>query len=211
MANGNSTLLIAQHLHRSFGARQAVCDMSLQLTFGQTLAVVGPNGCGKSTLLKMLAGLLRPTSGQTWLETGGRRLDHQERRSATALAAPYIEPYHHLTLLENLRFAAKSRGIPADLCLETAAFVGLESRCADLTGSFSSGMLQRTRLALALITRPLLLLLDEPTQTLDDEGRDLVSRIVSLQRERGICVIATNDQRDLALATCQVSLQGSPA
>lgn len=204
----SSVALFAQGLGRSFGTRRAVRDVDLQVAAGEVLAVCGPNGSGKSTLLRMLAGLLRPTSGSTWLEApAGSRLEAHQRWALTSLAACYIEPYHHLTLRENLQLAAVARRPDSrrdiDLAIES---VGLSSRQNDLVGSFSSGMIQRVRLALATVNRPLLLLLDEPTQTLDEEGRGFVSNLITSQIQSGICIIATNDSRDLALSTRQMTL-----
>ena len=103
------------------------------------------------------------------------------------------------------RQGAPDAGSVADLC----ALIGLSDRQEELVSSFSSGMLQRVRLALALAVRPPVLLLDEPSQCLDDEGRALVSKIVEAQRKAGVCVIATNDGSDAALADRCLVLDGS--
>lgn len=208
--DASALVLRADGICRSFGSRGVIRDFSIQVCTGQVIAVRGPNGSGKSTLLRMLAGLLRPTRGAAWVEVDGRRAPQDEARRLIALAAPAIQPYVHLSLMENLVFFSRARGLrhssgeAAGLC----DLIGLHDRRHDLVESFSSGMLQRTRLALALVARPPVLLLDEPSQCLDDSGRALLSRIVGEQRQRGLCVIATNDAVDAALADAEVFLQG---
>lgn len=203
--------LVADGVSRSFGARKVIRSLSLEVSSGEVLAVRGANGSGKSTLLRLLAGLLRPTGGETWVEVRGRRVSREERWGMAALAAPAIQPYVHLTLAENLRFFGAARGGPpqaaavADLC----GLIGLSDRQDEPVSSFSSGMQQRVRLALALAARPSVLLLDEPSQCLDGEGRALVAKIVEAQRSAGVCVIATNDESDAGLADRCFVVEGS--
>ena len=203
--------LVADGVSRSFGPRKVIRSLSLEVASGEVLAVRGANGSGKSTLLRLLAGLLRPTGGETWVEVRGRRVSREQRWAMAALAAPAIQPYLHLTLAENLRFLGAARGgapdagSVADLC----RLVGLSDRRDQPVASFSSGMLQRVRLALAVAARPPVLLLDEPSQCLDGEGRALVAKIVEAQRSAGVCVIATNDDSDAAFADRSFVLEGS--
>lgn len=199
--------LKAEDLGKAFGFRKVLKGINLQVHSGEVLAVTGENGSGKSTLLRVLAGLQRASRGSVWMEGDGKRLNPVERRCASALAAPAINPYHHLSLRENVQFVTRARGLSGrDGAEELAEQVGLADRLDDLVGSFSSGMIQRTRLALALATRAEALFLDEPTQCLDDAGREVVSRVVGMQRGRGICIIATNDRFDASLADRNIDL-----
>lgn len=191
--------LVAEGLGRVFGPRRVLRDVSFDAGFGEVVAICGANGSGKSTLIRMLAGLLAPSSGQTWIELSGRRLLAQERRAVSTLASPAMQPYLHLSFAENLAFFTQGRALKCD-CTELAELVGLSGRMDDLVGSYSSGMIQRTRLALALSARPRALFLDEPTQFLDQSGRALVEQLVAAQRKRGLTVIATNDEFDASLA-----------
>jgi heme exporter protein A len=192
-------LLELHEVSAGYGARHVLADLNLALRRGETLVVAGSNGSGKSTLLRLLCGLQRPTAGDIIYHIGRRRLSPAEARDIVGWVAPDLQLYRELTALENLQFFAEVRGLrrsPAELeaLLEQ---VGLGGRGADLLAAYSSGMAQRLRYAYALLHQPPVLLLDEPTITLDERGAGVVERIVHAQRERGILVIATNDPREL--------------
>jgi heme exporter protein A len=112
--------------------------------------------------------------------------------------APDLQLYRELTGLENLRFFADVRGLHLTDAALMALLeeVGLGGRGGDLLAAYSSGMAQRLRYAYALLHRPPILLLDEPTVTLDERGAALVGRVIAAQRARGITVVATNDARE---------------
>ena len=176
-----------------------LAGVTLTLRRGETLVVAGSNGSGKSTLLRLLCGLQRPTAGDIAYQIGSRRLLPAEARDLVGWVAPDLQLYRELTALENLQFFAEVRGLrrtPAELeaLLDR---VGLGGRGGDLLAAYSSGMGQRLRYAYALLHHPPVLLLDEPTLTLDERGAAVVERIVHAQRERGMLVIATNDPREL--------------
>lgn len=188
-----------QDMAAGYGARRVLAGISLTLQAGETLVVAGPNGSGKSTLLRLLCGLQQPSAGQVTIIAGARRLRPDHARDLVGWVAPDLHLYRELTALENLRFFADVRGLRrtrADLEALLDA-VGLSGRGDDLLAAYSSGMAQRLRYAYALLHHPAVLLLDEPTVTLDERGTALVERIVAGQRARGITVIATNDPREL--------------
>jgi heme exporter protein A len=186
-------------LAAGYGARRVLAGVSLTIRRGETLVVAGSNGSGKSTLLRLLCGLQRPTAGAIIYQLGGRRFGPDEARDLVGWVAPDLQLYRELTALENLRFFAEVRGLRRTAAELEALLeqVGLAGRGGDLLAAYSSGMSQRLRYAYALLHAPPVLLLDEPTVTLDDRGAAVVERIVSAQRERGISVIATNDPREL--------------
>ena len=191
--------LEARELARTYGRRTVLKGVSFSAQAGQLWAVLGPNGSGKSTLLKVLAGLLRPSKGATELEVEGRRMPGPERRVALGLVSPEISTYEELTGLENLDFAARMRGEPREPERLQAALeaVGLGRAAHVPSGSYSSGMKQRLKLALAVQHRPALLLLDEPMALLDEEGRACVRQMVERQLVGGIVMWATNDPSEL--------------
>ena len=199
LTTGGDVSLHAVKLGKMYGYRRVLRGVSLSAGQGQVLAIVGPNGSGKSTLIRMLAGLLLPNQGQTWLEGAGQKLTKDERWQNSILVSPTLQPYAHLSFSENLQFISQGRGLLPDIGA-IAETVGLGKRKNDLVGNFSSGMIQRTRLAIALATQPRALFLDEPSQFLDESGKQVVTSIVAQQRSRGVTVIATNDSFDTSLA-----------
>jgi heme exporter protein A len=182
-----------------YGARRVLAGLTLTLRRGETLVVAGANGSGKSTLLRLICGLQRPTAGRIVYVAGERHARPDEARDLVGWVAPDLQLYRELTALENLAFFAQVRGLRRTRADLEALLdeVGLGGRGDDLLAAYSSGMAQRLRYAYALLHRPPVLLLDEPTVTLDERGAALVEQLVASRRERGITVIATNDPREL--------------
>lgn len=197
-----------QNLTRSFGERPVLTGVDLELHPGDRLVVKGHNGSGKSTFVRILAGLLRPSSGTVLIERDGKPLDEAERRVRVGYLAPDLVIYEHLTVLENLEFFARVRGLPrGDALAATIRRVGLEGREDDLVGTLSTGLRQRAKLAFSTQTDPDLLLLDEPSANLDSAGRALVEEATVTVAERGgIVVLASNDPLEFALGTRDIVL-----
>jgi len=195
--------------HR-FGPRRGLEAVSFDVAAPGVLAVTGANGSGKSTLLRILAGLLRPTTGSTTLELAGKEVPRAARRRHVGLASPELAFYEELTARENLAFAATARGMANvhSAVNEALGRTGLAARAADLVAEFSSGMKQRLRLAFAVLHRPRILLLDEPGSHLDAGGREVVERLVQDACADGLVVLATNDPTESALARERIELSG---
>ncbi len=194
-------------LSKSFGARRVLRQFSLQVTGGEIVAIVGPNGSGKSTLLKMVAGLLRPSSGDiVW----AGKPEAAFRRQSVAYAAPDLALYPELSGRENLRFFDTVAGRPArsaEFYEALFARVGLHKRGDDRVSHYSSGMRQRLRLAFALLSDSPLLLLDEPSLALDESGVKIVETLVMEQAARGgVTLLATNDAREAAWGSRSVAV-----
>jgi heme exporter protein A len=194
-----------------YGARRVLAGLSLTLRRGETLVVAGANGSGKSTLLRLICGLQRPTAGQIVYVAGGRRARPEEARDLVGWVAPDLQLYRELTALENLAFFAQVRGLrrTRSQLEELLEEVGLGGRGDDLLAAYSSGMAQRLRYAYALLHHPPVLLLDEPTVTLDERGAALVEQLVVARRDRGITVIATNDPRELRFGDYVLRLEAT--
>lgn len=190
--------LESKGLGKWFGRRKIFEEIDFSLQDKGSLVIIGKNGSGKTTLLKILCGLFRPTKGKVQVRRDGEDLPMDECRNLFGLVMPDLELYAELTALENLSFLSRIRGmIPTrgDL-MKKIAWVGLGGRENDFVFSFSSGMKQRLKYAFALLHQPEILLLDEPTANLDDEGIELVEKTISLQKEKGILIIATNRKED---------------
>ena len=187
--------LVAEQVGHYFGSLLLFRRLSFTLEGGESLAVTGANGAGKSTLLRVLAGVLTPKAGTVRLHVGDHSVDPEDHPRQVGLVAPYLGLYEALTARENLSFLAQARRLAdADRRIDAVLDrVGLTDRADDPVSTFSSGMQHRVKYAVALLAEPPLLLLDEPSVTLDAAGRDLVASVVEEQRDRGgLVVVATN-------------------
>jgi heme exporter protein A len=190
------TQVTVSNLHRHFGRRKALAQISFDCHAGEILGLLGPNGAGKSTLLAILATLLAPSSGG--VAYGG----HQARAAGAALRARLgmlghdLFLYPELTARENLAFFARMYGLD-DVPSRVAASLEharLADRADDQVAGFSRGMRQRLALERALVHGPRLLLLDEPFTGLDQASTAaLVNRLKDLQAQGCLIVLATHD------------------
>ena len=186
-------MLETRGLTKRFGrgdqAQDAVADVSLHIREGEVYGLLGPNGAGKSTTLKMICGMLRPTAGEI-LFAG-----HAWRREDLYAIGSLIEEaplYPNLTARENLRVRTTLLGLPESRVDEVLAAVDLADTGKKRAGRFSMGMRQRLGLALALIARPRLLVLDEPTNDLDVETLESLEN--ALLEFPGCAVVISHDR-----------------
>jgi heme exporter protein A len=201
--------LRANNLSKRFGARKVFSGIEFELTTGDVIAVVGDNGSGKTTLVKTLLGEYRPTKGEVVFSRDGKPLGEEGIRENASLVAPYLNLYDSLSGEENLVFFAEVAGltvtgkeINALLCR-----LGLEGRGSDQAGAYSSGMKQRLKYAVALLSKPNFLFLDEPTSNLDNAGKKIVYEIIEEYRDRAVVVVATNEAEDQKIAStiCRIT------
>ena len=194
---------------KAYGPRRVLCAVSLEARGGEVITVTGANGSGKSTLLRIVAGLLRPSRGAVTLVVAGQTLDTAARRQAVGYASPDLALYPELSGRENLQFFVAVRGgwLALDAAETRLAAVGLGGRGEDPVSAYSSGMRQRLRLAFAMLAEPMLLLLDEPSATLDEDGVALVGEMVAAHRASGgLTLLATNDPREARLGERSIVL-----
>lgn len=187
-------LLVTEHLSKQYGRLRAVDDLSLSVEEGDLYGLLGLNGAGKTTTLRLIVDLVRPTAGRVRLFGRDASADHAAlmRDVGALIEIPAFYPY--LTARQNLSILGRMHGgLPAARVLEVLEWVDLAHRADDLVRGFSQGMRQRLGIAQALLTRPKLVLLDEPTNGLDPQGisaiRDL---IVRLHREAGLTVFLSS-------------------
>src|SRR5438067_4717 len=161
-------VLEARGLSRDFGRRHAVRDLTFGLARGESLALFGPNGAGKTTLLRLLAGLLRPTSGHAVVGGHDIRTD-TGLRGRVGLISHQSMLYPALTALENVEFAARLHGVAEARAVSMRALeaMAIASRAMSQVRTLSRGMQQRVSIARAIVHGPVVLLLDEPYTGLD--------------------------------------------
>jgi len=168
-------LVHATNLRKTFGHLVAVDGISLQVKPGEIYGLVGSDGAGKTTTMRLLVGALQPDEGEITICGYDMRKQTEEGRVHIGYLSQRFSLYEDLTVLENIRFFAEVRGLSKDewlpRCLEILRFVGLEQFQNRLAGQLSGGMKQKLGLATALVTRPRLLLLDEPTTGVDPVTR----------------------------------------
>lgn len=200
--------LTVNNLVKFFNRRLVFSGVSFKLEKPSSIVITGKNGSGKSTLIKILAGVLSPTKGTFTYEIENKKLDSENVFKIIGLVSPYLVLYDEFTAYENLLLFSKIRGLKNsnDEILDLLGQVGLFERRNDLLRTFSSGMKQRMKYASALLHNPSVLLLDEPTSNLDDEGKKFVEKIVSEFRTKKILVIATNEQSDYHFGDTLINL-----
>jgi ABC-2 type transport system ATP-binding protein len=186
-------LIEALHLRKTFGDLVAVDDLSLSIAPGEIYGLVGSDGAGKTTTLRLLVGALTPDSGEA--SVCGFDIENQidQVRANIGYLSQRFSFYEELTVLENIRFFAEVRGLKADewlpRCMEILDFVGLAAFKDRRAGQLSGGMKQKLGLASALVTRPKVLLLDEPTTGVDPVTRQdfwqLLIRLVAAPLANG--------------------------
>ncbi len=203
-------MISAQGVSKAYGERRALQGVSFTAERGERIAIIGPNGAGKTTLLQILAGSLKPSGGAVVVEGGTVGWVPQQ---------PAL--YSKLSVAENLQLFArleKRPDVPAavDQMLEQT---GLRDRAGDEVGKLSGGNRQRVNIAIGLLAEPSVLLLDEPTSSLDPRQREILWRFVTGLAEAGTTVVyATHNvaeaehyaDRVLVLADGELLFSGSP-
>lgn len=188
-----STVIELQQLRKEFGPLTAVADVSLTVNRGEVYGFLGPNGAGKTTTIGMLLGLLHPTAGKIRLfgEIVRPNRTAALRRVGSLVGSPALVPY--LTARQNLELMARlCPGLARGRIDETLAQVGLAEAANRKSGAFSTGMKQRLGLALALLHRPDLLVLDEPTNGMDPAGMREVRDLLRALADQGMTIFLSS-------------------
>jgi heme exporter protein A len=196
-----------------FSRRAIFRGISFSLKGGDSLAITGRNGSGKSTLVKILCGVLTPTEGTVQYTLAGRNVPIDVAKDQLGLVSPYLQLYDEFSGLENLELLSRirSNNFPIDeRATDALNLVGLWDRRKDMVRTYSSGMKQRLKYAFALLHRPAVLILDEPTSNLDAEGVDVVKRVVDAQKSSGIVIVATNDALEARWCAEELHLGDQP-
>lgn len=199
------SLLRVQSLTVLYGKAQAVRDVTLYVDAGESVAIIGPNGAGKTTLLRAISGLVRPARGEIWFENV--RLDQTPPYEIVRLGIAHAPEHRRLapqmTVLENLELGAYHRrdrdGIRRDMERVFELFPRLRERLGQHAGTLSGGEQQMLTIARALMARPRLLLLDEPSLGLAPLVKKLIFNTLRQIQQDGITVLLAEQDASLAL------------
>lgn len=191
--------LNASQITKNFGHRTIVKNVNLTINSGEVVAIFGPNGAGKTTFIKILATLLRPTSGELDIEGTDAIADYAQVRNALGVIVHEHLAYPTLTPFENLRFFGQMYGVN-DLetrCKTLLDDVGLSRFIHEPLHIFSRGMTQRFMIARALLHYPSILLLDEPFSGLDASAKQFVIDRITQERQNGKSILITTHNIEL--------------
>lgn len=182
-------IIETKRLQKQFKKQIVVNEVSLRVPKGTVYGLLGPNGAGKSTLLKMICGILRPTYGEILVEGEPWNRGHLHLIGALIENPPL---YENLTAQENLKVRAYPLRISKERIHEVLNIVGLSNTGKKRAGQFSLGMKQRLGIAMALLHRPRLLILDEPTNGLDPLGIQELRDLIRSFAQQGISVLLSS-------------------
>jgi heme exporter protein A len=193
----------ANELNKTFGRRLIFNAINFKYDESGVFGISGPNGSGKSTLVKIIAGLISPTKGKIIHKNSDDEIIPEKLHNHIGFVSPYLVLYEEFTAWENLNIFSKIREInlDKDYAKDLLNRFLLYNRKDDLVKTYSSGMKQRMKFIFALIHNPELLIFDEPTSNLDDEGKNSVYKIIEDKSKESIIIIASNDKADLDLCS----------
>jgi len=198
-------VLVIQSIRKQFGELVAVKDVSLSIAPGEIFGLLGPNGAGKTTTVNMCVGLLRPDSGSIAIGDAGDPTNKNVRR-LVGVAPQSLAIYEEMSGRENVIFFGKMQGLRGaelkqrvDWALE---FVGLADRQKDKAAEYSGGMKRRLNLAIAVVHKPKLLLLDEPTVGVDPQSRNAIFEHILALRAMETTIIYTTHYMEEAQRLC---------
>ena len=200
-------MIQVQGLVKSFGHTYALREVDLEVAQGQFLTIVGPNGAGKTTLLRILATLLKPTSGLVRIGGLDLRSGNADIRRRIGFVSHQALTYSKLTVEENLTFYGRIYDVPAlkERVETLLSLVGLEARRHDPARALSRGMKQRLSIARAIVHQPSLMLLDEPYTGLDQQAAEMLRRLLQTITSESRTVIMTTHNLQRAVELCDTA------
>src|SRR5512137_2289786 len=199
----NHTIAIeVKNLHKAFSENKAVEGASFQVEQGEIFSLLGPNGAGKTTTISMLSCLLRPDDGDAAILGHSVRKDAMGVKSVLGVVPQDIALYEDLSARENLTFWGKMYGLRgADLKArvdEVLEIIGLADRQKDLVGKYSGGMKRRVNIGVALLHKPKVIYMDEPTVGIDPQSRRSILDSVVALKDQGMTVLYTTHNMEEA-------------
>lgn len=200
-------IAIIRDVTKRHGNNLAVNKLNLEIKKGEILGLLGPNGAGKSTTIKMICGLLNPDSGAIQLFGQKQDTSNLALRKHLGLVTQDITVFNKLSAYENLMYFGSLYGLRGAALKanvsEILAFVGLTDRAKDKPSTFSGGMQRRLNIACALVHKPLLLIMDEPTVGIDPQSRKHILEAIKKLNQSGTTIIYTSHYMEEIQAICQ--------
>jgi ABC-2 type transport system ATP-binding protein len=198
--------LVAQDLHKSFAEFKAVNGVSFSIKTGEIFGLLGPNGAGKTTTIRMLATVLEPDSGDITIGGNSVRKDAEAVRKIIGVCPQELALYEDLSALENMVFFGRMAGLNKEdahaQAIANLKLVGLEERQKGKVAKFSGGMKRRINLAIALMGKPKLLFLDEPTVGIDPQSRNHIYDNIVGFKNAGMTILYTTHYMEEADRLC---------
>jgi ABC-2 type transport system ATP-binding protein len=195
MSNSNTAPIVQiRDITKRIGSKTIIDKLSFDVPPGEVFGFLGPNGAGKTTTIRMMVGLMSITSGDIWIGGNSIRTDFEKAIRHVGAIVENPEMYKFLTGYQNLvHYARMIPGVTKERIEEVVSLVMMENRIDDKVKTYSLGMRQRLGIAQALLHKPSVLILDEPTNGLDPAGiRELRDHLRKLTREEGISVIVSS-------------------
>lgn len=202
MTDLHTAAVSVRDLVKRFGDFVAVDHINLEARAGEVVGFLGPNGAGKSTTIRMLCGLLRPTAGQALVAGYDVAREAEQVRRHIGYMSQKFSLYNDLRVIENIRFFGSMYDVPAAMLKQREAWVlemaGLVGRESTVTGTLPSGWKQRLALGCAVLHRPPILFLDEPTSGVDPISRRQFWELIHAMASDGVTVLVTTHYMDEA-------------
>jgi len=206
-----SKAIQVQNLHKAFGALHAVDGASFEVEQGEIFSLLGPNGAGKTTTISMLACLLHPDEGDALVMGHSIRSDQLGVKSVLGIVPQEIALYEDLSARENLEFWGKMYGLRGAALRgrvdEVLEVIGLSDRARDRVGKYSGGMKRRVNIGVALLHRPQVIYMDEPTVGIDPQSRrSILDSVVALKRQGTTVLYTTHYMEEAQELSDQIAI-----
>jgi ABC-2 type transport system ATP-binding protein len=198
--------IAVQGLHKSFGAKEAVAGIDLEIAAGSLAGLVGPNGAGKTTSLSMMTGLLRPDAGRVLINGVDVWADPAAAKAVIGVVPAEARLFERLSGSELLEYAGRLRGMPAAEARSRAAqlldVLDLAEDSRRLVADYSTGMRKKAALGCALIHNPAVLFLDEPLEGVDPVSADVIRKLLTRYARSGSTVLFSSHVMELVEQVC---------
>lgn len=199
-------MILVEDLRKNYGRVKALRGLSIEIRKGEIFGLLGPNGAGKTTFIRILTSLTRPTKGRIWINGLDINKHPEQVKKEIGLVPQYLNLDQELTAEENLEFYGRLYGMTAGerkrRLTNLLKFVELAERASDIVEGYSMGMKRRLLIARALMPRPKVLLLDEPTVGLDPQTRRKIWDLITDLKNQGVTILLTTHYIEEAERLC---------